>query len=100
MKLTNSNEIKFDPLVINVAGLGERILYSSSDNFADAGGFDLFSMKPDGSSVTRLTTNSLFDAFCTEWYGTTSGSAALTVRSRFKAPHPQAGHTFARPQWQ
>jgi hypothetical protein len=32
-------------------------------------GFELYSVLPDGSQLTRLTNNTLYDAFSTEWFG-------------------------------
>lgn len=64
--LTNGVGTNFDPMVLNIAGAGERILFSSNrDNLsvASGDGFDLYSMKLDGTGLTRLTNNTFYDSF-------------------------------------
>ena len=66
VKLTDSVGNSFEPMMFTIAGLGERILFSSNhDNLTAAGGagYDLYSMKLDGTEVTRLTDNALYDSF-------------------------------------
>ena len=65
-KLTDSVGNSFEPMLFTIAGLGERILFSSNrDNVSATGGtgYELYSMKLDGTEVTRLTNNSLYDSF-------------------------------------
>jgi len=65
-KLTDSVGNSFEPVMFTIAGLGKRILFSSDrDNVTAAGGtgYELYSMKLDGTEVTRLTNNSLYDSF-------------------------------------
>lgn len=78
-KLTDSVGNSFEPLVFTIAGLGERILFSSNrDNIAAAGGnsYELYSMKLDGTEVTRLTNNDLYDSFNYSFDPASSESAA------------------------
>ncbi|HEV3511462.1 MAG TPA: hypothetical protein VGS05_07135 [Candidatus Sulfotelmatobacter sp.] len=65
-KLTDGVGTNFEPMVLNIAGVGERILFSSNrDNLGvtTGDGFELYSMKLDGTAITRLTSNSLYDSF-------------------------------------
>ncbi len=92
-KLTDGVGINSDPLAFTIPGVGERILFSANrDNLTvtGSGGFDLYSMKTDGTGLTRLTVNSLFDAFSAEWYES-GGAAAAARRARRFTPnyHPR-----------
>ncbi len=97
-QLTNNTAVNFDPLAINVAGAGSKILFSSNvSNPTEATGaaFDLYSMNLDGTSVARLSTNTLYDSFSGEWYE--YGELAALRTSRHSAHHrvpptPKAGH--------
>jgi Tol biopolymer transport system component len=65
-RLTDGTGANFDPMMLTIAGLGERILFSSNrDNTSATGGdgFELYSMKVDGTGLTRLTNNALYDSF-------------------------------------
>ena len=65
-KLTDGVGINFEPMMLNVAGVGERILFSSNrDNLTMPGGmgFEMYSMNLDGTGMTRLTNNNLYDSF-------------------------------------
>jgi Tol biopolymer transport system component len=64
-KLTAGVGNSFDPMVLNIAGVGERILFSSNADAVNSGpsGYELYSMKLDGSELTRLTNNALYDSF-------------------------------------
>jgi Tol biopolymer transport system component len=77
-QLTDSVGINHDPLVLNVSGVGQRIVFSSNrDNLTvGTGGFDLYSAKLDGTGITRLTSNTLYDAFSEWWYGDAVAAAA------------------------
>ncbi len=81
-KLTDSVGLNSDPLTVTTDSMGERILFNSNRgnlNFATGDGFCLYSMKMDGTGLTRLTNNTLFDGFSTWWYdgpGTSTASAA------------------------
>jgi len=76
--LTDNIGLNHDPLVLNVSGAGPRILFSSNRDNPTAGdnGFEIYSMKMDGTSITRLTSNSLFDAFSQWWYEGQESAAA------------------------
>jgi hypothetical protein len=78
-QLTSDAGINFDTVSLNIAGIGERILFSSNRvNPSSSGAFDLYSMKLDGTGLTQLTSNSLYDSFSAFWYG--SGSANASAR--------------------
>ncbi|HET9304605.1 MAG TPA: hypothetical protein VFO46_01130 [Candidatus Sulfotelmatobacter sp.] len=71
----------FEPTVLNISGVGERILFSSNrDNLsvASGDGFDLYSMKLDATALTRLTNNQLYDSFNFSFDGLGSKDTAQT----------------------
>lgn len=79
-KLTGGVGNSFEPMVFTIAGLGERILFSSNrNNVAATGGtgYELYSMKLDGTEITRLTNNSLYDSFNYSFDPVSSESAGL-----------------------
>lgn len=79
-ELTDSVGNSFGPILFTIAGLGERILFSSNrDNVSATGGtgYELYSMKLDGTGVVRLTNNSLYDSFNYSFDPVSSESAAL-----------------------
>lgn len=82
-KLTDAVGANFEPTILNIAGVGERILFSSNrDNLtATAGdGFEIYSMKLDGTGLTRLTTDALYDSFNSSFDGLGHDDAALNRR--------------------
>lgn len=94
-QLTKNGAVNFDPLVINVNGVSQILFSSNQSNPTDVtgGSFDLYSMNMDGTGVTRLTTNSQYDAFCGEWYQWGDAAAQVAMRhargprhSRFMEP--------------
>ncbi len=94
-RLTDGVGVNFDPMLLSIAGLGERILFSSNrSNPADvtSGSFELYSMRTDGSEVTRLTSNSLYEGFCAELYDVGTMKALGAPRTRLR-------HSAARPSW-
>jgi Tol biopolymer transport system component len=91
-KLTDSVGVNFDPMFLTIGG-SEKVLFSSNrDNLslATSAGFELYSMNKDGSGVTRLTSNSRFDAFCGAWY---TGGENLTGRGPAQHSMYQQHHT-------
>jgi Tol biopolymer transport system component len=82
-RITDGVGANFEPLVLNIAGVGETILFSSNrDNLPATGGdgFELYGIKPDGSGLTRLTNNTLYDSFNFSFDGLGHDSAALNRR--------------------
>lgn len=60
---STSAVINWDPYA-----LGDMVVFTSNmDNPASSHGFELYMMKIDGSGLTRLTSNGLYDAFNTRW---------------------------------
>ena len=45
----------------------DRILFSSNVDNVGTNAFEIYSVMPDGSNVTRLTNNSVYDGFDTSW---------------------------------
>jgi WD40-like Beta Propeller Repeat len=67
-KLTDGIGLNHDPMFVMV-GSTEKLLFASNrDNVGTVSGFELYSMNIDGTGLTRLTNNSLYDAFCQDWY--------------------------------
>ncbi len=96
-QLTDGMAIYYDPIVVNIAGVGDKILFSSNrDNLGvDSTGFEIYMMNMDGSNITRLTTNSLYDSFSGDWYnsGTTAARAARHMHRNIHAQRqPYKGH--------
>ncbi|HEV2396278.1 MAG TPA: hypothetical protein VGS27_05020 [Candidatus Sulfotelmatobacter sp.] len=92
--LTSGMGITFDPTAVDVLGVGPRILFSSNGGnpgLNGSSGFELFSMKLDGTEITRLTTNTLYDAFSSERYESGAASAQV-VRGLAASRHLMAGH--------
>lgn len=81
-QLTNKGAITFDPMVLSVNGTLQILFSSNQSNPTDTtgGSFDLYSMNMDGTGVTRLTTNSQYDAFCGEWYQWGDAAAQAAMR--------------------
>ena len=94
-QLTDGTAINADPSLITIQGVGERILFSSTRSYQNdvPGGFDLYSMKLDGTGVTRLTNNALYDGLSGEWYDVygTANAASKRVLGR-NQPAPYRGH--------
>ncbi len=102
IKLTDGFGVNFDPVALNVAGLGERVLFSSNRSSpadATAGSFEIYSMKTDGTEISRLTNNALYDAFSTELYGATAGTAQQHVAAQPRLMHPPVHFPTLRPDW-
>jgi len=96
-KLTDSTAISFDPLMVNLTGVGQKILFSSNkDNLTATGssGFEIYMMNTDGTGVTRLTTNSVYDAFCGGWYSSPDAAAARRAKRNIHARQPHIGHNY------
>ena len=93
-QLTDGVGLNSDPLAITISSLGESILFNSNRENLDittSGGFCLYSMKTDGTGLTRLTNNTLFDGFSTWWYGGPGDAAAArhasTLSHRYQPLH-------------
>ena len=86
-KLTDGKGVNSDPMWLKIKGAGDVILFSSNrdgtaNTFASKD-FEMYSMKPDGSALTRLTSNTLFDGFTEWWWGDSSAQTAVRA-SRFQ----------------
>ncbi len=92
-QLTSGAGINFDTLALNVAGVGERILFSSNRaNPSSRGSFDLYSMKLDGTGVTQVTNNSLYDSFSVFWYGSGASATSAARHGRHSGVSSQQRH--------
>ncbi len=65
----------------NPIPVADKIVFQSNRDFAGTLAFEIYSMKADGSGVTRLTDNTLFDAFDTNWWNNGSSSAQQVLRA-------------------
>jgi Tol biopolymer transport system component len=88
-KLAATTGNSFEPMALNIAGVGDRILFSSNRDNVDATGgtgYELYSMTLDGNSLTRLTNNNLYDSFNFSFGGGTDcwgGDARVNSHRRF-----------------
>jgi hypothetical protein len=48
---------------IHPQAIADRILFSSNVPFPSTNEFEIYSVMPDGTEITRLTDNTLYDAF-------------------------------------
>jgi len=91
--LTDGVGYNVDPLVVHIPGMADKVIfYSDRDNLSATGstGFELYSINLDGSSLTRLTSNGVYDAFTQDWFASQTASAArMNARTRH-------GHTIER----
>ncbi len=79
-KLTDGAGLNFDPMIVRDSSTkADRILFSSNRDNLTAGdaGYELYVMNLDGSALTQLTHNSVYDGFNQERY---EGENASVVR--------------------
>lgn len=98
IQLTSGMGLNFDPMAVNIVGVGPRILFSSNwgnSSMTGSGAYEIYSMKLDGTELTRLTTNALYDAFSSERYENDTAAAQsarrLTAHHRLPLGH-NLGH--------
>ncbi len=88
--LTDGVGFNFDPVVVHTPGMADKIFfYSDRDNLNASAttGFELYSMNLDGSELTRLTSNGVFDAFSQEWFVAQGTSSAARIARRGHGRH-------------
>jgi len=67
--LTNLDSGAFNGIVnYNPIAVGDKILFQSNQAAPFTFSFEIYSMKADGSGITKLTNNALYDGFDTSWY--------------------------------
>jgi len=65
----------------NPIAVGDKILFQTNQDTPRTYLFEIYSMNADGSGVTKLTNNSLYDGFDTMWYsGPTTASQQQLLR--------------------
>lgn len=82
-RLTDSRGLNFDPMVIrDSSNNSDRILFSSNrDNLSSgAAGFEIYTMKSDGTGLTRLTNNTVYDGFHNQMFF--QGTSSSLVRTQ------------------
>jgi hypothetical protein len=92
-KLTDGTGLNFDPMIVrDTTTKADRILFSSNRDNVNAGnsGFELYTMKTDGTGLTRLTNNSVYDGFNQEFYEMSSGSLSRAARPQRRLPRTPA----------
>ena len=101
-QLTNGAGVNMDPMLLTIGGLGQRILFSSNrSNPADSSKstYDIYSMRTDGTEITRLTSNSVYDGFCYPWYETGSFTANAQHMQASQRLHRTPIYGPVRPNW-
>ena len=106
-QLASSVGYNLDPMVIRVSGVGDKILFVSNRDNLDAAyttGYELYSMNLDGSALTRLTSNGVYDAFSQEWFwaqgqGTSRASARERHAQHVSPMHKAIPHPLHRLNW-
>jgi Tol biopolymer transport system component len=60
-----------------------QIVFSSNENAPGTDSFDMYSIMPDGTKLTRITDNNVYDGFSVWWmnYNTTTAAARAVQRS-------------------
>lgn len=89
-QLTDGVGYNLDPLVIHVGGMADKIVfYSNRDNLSATAstGYELYSMNVDGTGLTRLTNNGLFDGFSQEWFQPQGSNAIASIGVRSRHGH-------------
>ncbi|HTT25215.1 MAG TPA: hypothetical protein VMG82_40240 [Candidatus Sulfotelmatobacter sp.] len=69
----------------NPIPVADKIVFQTNQDFPGSGApipFEIYSMNPDGSSVTRLTNNTVYDGFDNMWY---DGSVSLSAQRALRA---------------
>jgi Tol biopolymer transport system component len=93
-KLTDGVGMNSDPMFVMIGG-SEKVLFSSNrDNLSmnTSSGFELYSVKTDGTGITRLTNNSLFDAFCGVFYDWNVARQAPGQHRTYQQHHTSGVH--------
>ena len=81
-----------DPIVIQVPGLAQKIVFASDRdnlNATASTGYEIYSMNLDGTGLVRLTSNSVFDGFSQAWF-----QAQATAAHTRGTIRPRHGHTL------
>ena len=82
----------------NPIPVADKIVFQTNRDFAGSGApipFEIYSMKADGSAVTRLTNNTLFDGFDLNWWN--SGGSSAYWQQSLRVPANRASlHGAAR----
>ena len=93
--LTDSVGYNLDPQIIQVPGMADKIVFSSDRDNLNAtanAGFEMYSMNLDGSGLTRLTNNGLFDSFTEEWFQAPGSARIAKAGARNRHAHGLAAH--------
>ncbi len=98
--LTDGVGFNFDPVVVHTPGMADKIyFYSDRDNPSASAstGFELYSMNLDGSGLTRLTSNGVFDAFSQEWFVAQGTNSAARIARSGHGRHSADRRSIPRP---
>jgi hypothetical protein len=99
--LSDSVGQNFDALLLRVNGLGDRLIFNanrSDETNPTHDGLELYSMRPDGTELTRLTSNKVFDGFADVWWGIGMDSAQAVQGWPRPVQHVPS-HVTQRPDW-
>ena len=99
-RLTDSRGLNFDPMVIrDSSNNADRVLFSSNrDNLSSgAAGFEIYTMKTDGTGLTRLTNNTVYDGFHNQMFFQGASSSAVRAHElrRWPATPPPPEHRLS-----
>jgi Tol biopolymer transport system component len=53
--------------------VADKLVFSTNVDFPGSDAFEMYSVMPDGSSITRLTNSGLYDGFSLVWWGYNAG---------------------------
>lgn len=56
-----------DSIAFQPRAFADRILFSSNVDNPGTNNFEIYSIMPDGSNLTRLTNNAIYDGFSVVW---------------------------------
>lgn len=90
-KLTDGLGINFDPLVVRDSTTNTaRIVFSSNRNNLNAAsaGFELYTMNTDGSGLSQLTYNTVYDGFNLELFEESGSPNIVRARQQRHQPRP------------
>lgn len=66
----------------NPIAVGEKIVFQTNQDYPGTSAFEIYSMNADGSGMSRLTNNTMFDGFDTNLWGGSSSLANSQLNSK------------------
>ncbi len=79
----------YNPLTV-----GDRIVFQSNQDAVNTRDFEIYTMQADGSAITKVTNNAVYDGFDLSWWaGPSSASAQRNLQSLRGTNRAWHGHT-------